>query len=206
MTLSMLLPLLTACATPNFKRTGRPLAAAEQRVSLPVFAVPTVDGRQGNQLLALFVDASKGDEVTLTAVWADEDIQAPLLDLLYDWQRWGQWHRLADVESFSYRYTDFTGATGSPKPQPASITFPNTYSGAQTWDVLPADHHGATLAAEEFLWLDGRPVIFVNTWNHLLSNSNNNPQLDLEFVGDYPVYSGSRAEVQALYEAVYQEQ
>ena len=49
-------------------------------------------------------------------------------------------------------------------------------------------------------------MIFVNTWNHLLSNSNNNPQLDLEFVGDYPVYSGSRAEVQALYEAVYQEQ
>ncbi|MDP6956653.1 MAG: hypothetical protein QF599_11830, partial [Planctomycetota bacterium] len=177
----------------------RPLGPRAQGIVLPIFAVPVLDRRQGNELLALFVEL-EGPRASLTAVWTDEDIQIPLLDALYDWHRWGKWHRVADVESFSYA---FPSAPGGGRATPSEIIFPGAYSAQQTWDVLPAEHQVAHLPAEDFLWLDGRPVIFVNTWNHLLSNENNNPHLALEFVADYPVYAGSRAEVQKLYEAVY---
>ena len=52
-----------------------------------------------------------------------------------------------------------------------------------------------------FEQLDGRPVVHVATWNHLFSSEDRNPGLTKGLVTDFPVLQGSRADVEAVFEA-----
>lgn len=47
----------------------------------------------------------------------------------------------------------------------------------------------------------GRILIYINTWNHMFSEKNNNPHReDLITLRDYPLYQGTRQEVEAFYQ------
>jgi len=70
--------------------------------------------------------------------------------------------------------------------------------------VLAALHYTALVPGTEFETTpDGRPIIYVNTWNHMMSEVDNNPNMPKTDWADYPVYSGNSGQVQALFEAVW---
>ena len=61
---------------------------------------------------------------------------------------------------------------------PLQLDF-DVYAGGQRWDVLLADHLSAVVPIDALEQRDGRPVVYVNTWNHMFSQRDNNPDLEL---------------------------
>ena len=202
------------CPTPDFSRTCTRLAPGALPFPLPVFRVPLVD--DDCPILAVFVEQTGPEAAELHVVTADEDHPLPVIDQLYDAQRWfglveptrtfpfvrrargrAGYRRIADVETLVIQLDpDRPGA-------PAAIRFPGTYSGDQGWNVLLARHLSATIPWEHFDLDDGRPVLHVNTWNHLFSNEPNNGCERHRLVTDYPVFEGSRAHVQRQFETIW---
>eukprot|EP00906_Rhabdomonas_costata_P033533 RCo047249 len=83
------------------------------------------------------------------------------------------------------------------------IAFTHTWSADETWDSPPNDEsHTFRVPYAEFEKQDPpkpaeggagapRPVIYVNTATHLLGNKNNNTDLEMATVSDYPMYAGT---------------
>ena len=182
---------------------------------LPVFRTPIQD--DDCPILAVFVEYDGGDRAALHVVTADEDHPLPLVDQLYDAHRWfglvapsrrfpfvriapaasGGYRRIADIETVEL----VLGGSGGQRLE--AIRFPGTYSREQGWNVLLARHHSATIPAREFDFEGARPVLHVNTWNHLFGERSTNPGARHRLVRDYPVRRGTRAELQALYDGVW---
>ncbi len=203
-----------SCPTPDFSRTCARLAPGALPFPLPIFRIPLVD--DDCPILAVFVDQTSPEAVQLHVVTADEDHPLPVVDQLYDAQRWfglvepartfpfvrrargrAGYRRIADVETFVIQLDPARPGA------PAAIRFPGTYSGDQSWNVLLARHLSATIPWEQFDLEDGRPVLHVNTWNHLFSNQPTNGCSRHRLVSDYPVYRGSRADVQRHFDTVW---
>lgn len=202
------------CPSPDFERSCAPVDPETLPFPLPVFRVPLED--DDCPIVAVFVSLEGPDVAELHVVTADEDHPLPIVDQLYDAQRWfglversrtfpfirrargrGGYRRVADLETVIVELDP--ARPGSP----AAIRFPGTYSGDQRWDVLLARHHSAEIPWDQFDLEDGRPVLYVNTWNHLFSNDPSNGCLGHRLVGDYPVYQGSRAEVQRHFDTIW---
>lgn len=202
---------LTTCEEPDFTLLGTPLVPAAEALPQPVFRVPVVD--RCNPLLAVFVDVDVPAQPEFNVVWKDEDFPIPLVDELYDAERWsgyfrltfsfpfvgfdmgsGGFNRRADIEAFAYQLDEAGDVV--------AIVFAHTYSAGQTWNVLRVRHRSAVVPIEAFEMVDGRPVIYVNTWNHMFSNENTNPGLELIEHSAARTFSGSRGEVEGFYQAV----
>lgn len=213
----LVLAPLSTCPAPDFQQVATPPSLEEQRILLPVFRVPTSDW--DCPILGVFIDWSNPDSVELNVVTADEDNPYIFLDWPYDADRW--WgifdlyetppyitidlssdggHRVADVESIQY---NIQSAPVMGDIFPDQIIFDGTWSDDQTWSTPFVLHYSKTYDGSEFELVDGRPVIYINTWNHLFSATNNNPNKALREIKDYPVYSGTRAEIESFYEAVW---
>ena len=96
------------------------------------------------------------------------------------------------------------------------MEYPGTYSGEQKWNEKVPHHGEATVDLEKFEKKDGTdPIIWVNTWNHLLGDKNNNPELEITYQRpmkagsvetkesrDFVVRLGSRAEVDARFKGI----
>ena len=202
------------CPSPDFDRACSPADPGGLPFPLPVFRVPLED--DDCPILAVFVGLEGPRAAELHVVTADEDHPLPVVDQLYDAQRWfglvepsrtfpyirrargrGGYRRIADVE------TVIVTLDPARPSSPTAIRFPGTYSGDQRWNVLLARHHSAEIPFDQFDLEDGRPVLYVNTWNHLFSNDPTNGCDDHRLVGDYPVYLGTRADVQRHFDAVW---
>ncbi|KAA3611814.1 MAG: hypothetical protein DWQ01_06935 [Planctomycetota bacterium] len=209
--------ILPACPQPDFERDAQPPGSEELRLVLPVFRVPELDS--ANPLLAVFIDMSRPGEAELNVIFSDEDHIWEVTDLIYDGNRWWGWfdldeqwpffiwepydpglQRIADVESIRY---EFPNASASGPIDAERIQFPGTYSKNQTWNVPIAFHYSSIFDAAEFEQVQGRPVVYVNTWNHMFAPHQNNPNLPWTEIADYPIYKGTREELEALYQAVW---
>ena len=203
---------LAARAEPDLPAVATPAGAEELALPLPVFRIHASDA--DNPFQAVFVDLSDPGRPELNVIWRDEDNPIPLFDVVYDADRWWglfhlstswpffEWdpastggHRIADVETITYQMTPAGGLS--------TLEFDSTYAGDQPWDVVFALHIDATLPLGAFETVEGRPVVYVNTWNHLFSNENGNPGMPLVELSDVPVYKGTREEIEAFYEAVW---
>lgn len=179
---------------PDFETRATRLEAAG--VPLPVLMLDAANVVAGNDLAAVFVDRSQADRTTLTLVFVDEDHPIWGLDQAYDQVRWRSLHREADVEGLEIIHGSAT---------PAAIRFSTTYGGAQTFGVWVPRHLSETVAWEQIETSeDGRPRVYVTTWNHMMSERDTNPDRAKVEAADYPVYAGSRADVEALFQAVWQ--
>ncbi len=74
------------CPAPDFSRTCARLAPEALPFPLPVFRVPLVD--DDCPILAVFVEQTGPEAAELHVVTADEDHPLPVIDQLYDAQRW----------------------------------------------------------------------------------------------------------------------
>mmetsp|Transcript_57662 Transcript_57662/g.140825 ORF Transcript_57662/g.140825 Transcript_57662/m.140825 type:complete len:226 (+) Transcript_57662:168-845(+) len=156
--------------------SGEELEKIRNAGFLPVVATPTVDFHGNNQLTTLYVALyENGAEITL--LFLDEDRPNQCEDCLYDTIRRPLFGRFSDVESIIVIGKD--------------MVFPGTFSADQTWKTKVPSHNEATVPLDKFeRHGDGSEiVIFVNTWNHLLGDSNTNPGEKMTY--QHPQLAGS---------------
>jgi hypothetical protein len=106
-----------------------------------------------------------GNATEVTVVFKDEDHPNGFLDPLYDLYRLAKWGRIKDIETF-YIYED-------------KVIFPDDYASVTSFYQTEDLHTHAEIPLDEFQRVDGKIVVYVNTWNHMFSNK---PLPDLEYV------------------------
>ncbi|KAG7363099.1 hypothetical protein IV203_026459 [Nitzschia inconspicua] len=169
---------------------------------LPVVAGPSVDFHGTNQLQTVYIaEYENGAELTL--LFLDEDRPNACEDCLYDTIRRPLFGRYTDVESVIIIGKE--------------MVFPGTYAADQTWKEKMPKHNTATVPMEKFeKHGDGAEfILWVNTWNHLVGEQNNNPAMEIthqhaQAAGgkehiknkDFVVRKGSRAEVDARFKGI----
>lgn len=96
------------------------------------------------------------------------------------------------------------------------MEFPGTHSGEQKWNEKVPHHGEESLELTKFGKKDETdPIIWVNTWNHLLGEKNNNPDMEMTYQQaqkaggveskdnkDFVIRIGSRAEVDARFKGL----
>lgn len=136
-------------------------------------------------------------KLEITVVFKDEDHPDNLKDFFYDIYRRFKYHRVDDVETFFIYYEILKNPFI--KLQPLFVFFPDTYSYNQKFLEKHIKHYSDIIKIEDFKLIGKRPIIFINTWNHLFSNRNNNKNLELIDYSNYNIYKGSRQFVESTY-------
>ncbi len=211
---AIIILLIGACTTtPNFNKVApklpHQLETEGYTKTLPIFLLPEIDIKNGNELVAVFISKRQKNELSITVIFKDEDHPSAITDFLYDIYRRFKYHRTMDVETFYYRYPE---KNDKGIPIPKSIYFHGTYSKNQIFSPKSVKHYTADIPFESFLksknplckkkkidTLFPRPLIFINTWNHMFGERNNNLNLKLVTIANYPVYYGNREDVERLY-------
>jgi hypothetical protein len=171
---------------------------------LPVIALPEQDVEHGNGVSAVAVAwYERGQEITVH--FRDEDRPDKCSDMAYDCLRSPLFGRRSDIETFFLLQAD------------GEVFFPGTASGDAAWSAAAPAHLTASIPLDQFQRDGaGRPIVYVNTWNHLFGHKNNNEHMPLVSsrpaagsavavandgarVPLYPVLSASRAEVDRQY-------
>jgi hypothetical protein len=187
---------------PDFAKAAKPVSGIEASVPVPIFVSPSSD--RDNEIVAFFVSQKGPKTVECTAVFRDEDYPLFGADEMYDFYRWTWgWKRVADLESFVYRYKHKL-QVGKPQ-SPHSVRFSSTFSGDQRFFVYAVKHLQRTIPFDSFQRLGSRPRFYVNTWNHLYSFKNNNPATDMHVYNDFSIFHGSRREVEKIFKALHEQ-
>lgn len=156
---------------------------------VPLVRQPLSDVNGGQPLTNVFVDVFEQsiygyslpglNIIEISLVWSDEDVPNNVpLDIAYDAVRLVLWGRIQDIETFFitvdragglfYRVGFIRIGCGRPGIQNIDPCF----SGAQTW--TGSNHYEAKLDRINFSKTQERVWINVNTWNHMLGNTQNN--------------------------------
>jgi hypothetical protein len=169
------------------------LNTLRSRGHLPCVACPSVDFEGHNQLQTIYVAVyENGTELTL--LFLDEDRPNACEDCLYDTIRRPLFGRFSDIETL-FIVND-------------TVDFPGTHAGAQNWTAKVPSHNESTLELSVFEKKEECPVLWINTWNHLIGEKNNNTEMDMTYQcaqsaggieslenKDFVVRIGSREEV-----------
>jgi len=156
----------------------------------PIFKVPEVDIKGRNEIVEVsFGLCGKGVEVTV--VFRDEDRPRQCEDLAYDCIRLPLFGRSEDIETFTV-IRDERGVF-------TDLHFAGTWSGDQTWQTAMPTHLTETVPLEDFETEGGRPVVWVNVWNHLFGARNTNSSMPSRAVERYKCTSGTRDDVDQRY-------
>ncbi len=169
---------------------------------LPVIAGPSVDFLGTNQLQTIYIaEYEHGAEITL--LFLDEDRPNACEDCIYDTIRRPLFGRYSDVETVIIINDE--------------MVFPGTYSAEQTWKEKVPQHNETTIPMNEFeKHGDGSEfILWINTWNHLMGEKNNNPGVEITYQHaqaaggkenmdnkDFVVRKGSREEVDARFKGL----
>ena len=177
------------------------LKLLKERGHLPCIAIPSVDFEGKNQLQTLYVAVyENGTELTL--LFLDEDRPDACGDCFYDTIRRPLFGRYSDIESIIIIGNE--------------VHFPGTYSADQTWKTLAPAHNEKIVDLATFeKRAENEPIFWINTWNHLIGDKNNNTTMEMTYqqpqpVGgkeslenkDFVVRKGSRAEVDARFKGI----
>ena len=178
--------------------TEEELKVLKERGHLPWIAGPSVDFEGKNQLQTLYVAVyENGTELTL--LFLDEDRPNACGDCFYDTIRRPLFGRFSDIESVIIIGNE--------------VHFPGTYSADQTWKTMAPAHNEKVVDLATFEKREtNEPIFWINTWNHLIGDKNNNTTMDITYQQaqaaggienvankDFVVRKGSRAEVDARF-------
>lgn len=158
-----------------------------QSNNLPVLIQPEEDIRSGNDLLATYCKAEitpQGLEMKISYVFRDELHPSIWKDRIYRMYRKFKYGRTMDIESVLVRWK----ANGDLE----EIDLKNVYSGDQVFRSDPVRHYDSVLKPAKMEFRNLRPVLFVNTWNHMFGEKDTNPQLPKMEILDTELKYGSR--------------
>lgn len=171
----------SSCRYPSLAQNGAP------KTYPVVFLVPEKDHHNPIESVFYQSDTTQGKIISaVTVVFRDEDEPFFLFDWCYDAYRKQHYRRKKDIETFYLRSDSATGAIDS-------LFFPGTWSGTQVFHKGVVKHFSAGFAAPSFQQISNKPVIYVNTWNHLFAPENVNPKLRLDTVAVGRLDAGDRA-------------
>lgn len=163
----------------------------------PIFMIPQkdiVDGDNGITEVA-FGESEVVNGVEVTVIFKDEDRPNHMEDIVYDAIRKPLFGRTEDIETFTF----VRGEDGAFH----TILFKGTYSGdEQDWSCKAPKHMTEEVSIADFSKDGDRTLIWVNVWNHLFGRKNNNPNMEMQRVEDYPCTSGTRAKVDSRYKGM----
>lgn len=156
---------------------------------IPRVACPSCDFTGKNQLSTLYV-AEYENGIELTFLFLDEDRPNMCTDRFYDCIRRPLFGRHSDIETVFI--IDNDDEKDGDNKKACCVEFPGTYSAEQTWETGMPQHNEATIELSKFGLVEAQqdettttqPTIWVNTWNHLLGEKNNNADLDITYM--YP--------------------
>jgi len=181
--------------------TEEDIKRLREKGHLPCVGTPSVDFNGLNQLQTVYVaEYEHGTE--LTFLFLDEDRPNMCEDCLYDTIRRPLFGRFSDIESVII-IND-------------SCEFPGTYSAEQTWKEKMPSHNESSIELSKFEKKDDtEPIFWINTWNHLIGEKNNNSDMEITFQRpmkegskeslesrDFILRKGSRAEVDARFKGL----
>lgn len=181
--------------------TEEDMKRLREKGHLPCVATPSVDFEGLNQLQTIYV-AEYENGTELTFLFLDEDRPNMCEDCIYDTIRRPLFGRYSDIESVII-IND-------------TVEFPGTYSGDQTWKAKVPAHNNDTIDFSKFEKRDGTdPIFWINTWNHLIGEKNNNTDMEITYQRamkegsketvesrDFVIRKGSRAEVDARFKGL----
>ncbi len=177
------------------------LKMLKERGHFPCIGTPAVDFNGKNQLQTLYVAIyENGTELTL--LFLDEDRPNACGDCFYDTIRRPLFGRYSDIESVLI-IDD-------------KVHFPGTYSGDQTWKAVAPAHMEKILDLAAFEKDEANnPILWINTWNHLIGEKNNNTTMPITYQKaqaaggieslenkDFVVRRGSRDDVDARFKGL----
>jgi len=176
------------------------IARLQEKGHLVCVAIPAVDIEGRNNLQTIYyAEYENGTEITL--LFKDEDRPNALLDGVYDTIRKPLFGRKSDIETI-FIIKD-------------SVEFPGTYAGKQEWNEKIPKHEEATVELSKFEKKEKDPVLWINTWNHLIGESNNNTSEEIVYsrplaanstesssTTDYVARKGSREEVDGMFKGL----
>jgi hypothetical protein len=178
--------LLSSCYSFRLSKVLPPLADRFR----PIFCIPACDTKNPLEQVYYFFKPGNGERVLeLSLVFKDEDQPFFLADWAYDLFRRFKYHRKKDIETL---YLHFDAVSGLLK----SIDFGDAYSGDQKFSKAIVKHFRSILLAAQIKQQQGRPLLFINTWNHLLAEYDTNPALSKTTYADYLCVEGSRQDAE----------
>lgn len=157
---------------------------------LPVFSVPESDSNNG--IIEVFTSLSERDlSLEVTVVFSDEDYPCLIMDFFYDIYRFFRYGRVEDIETFYIRF-DSEGEI-------IAVDFPGVFSEEHAFDDTKNLHASGVLMPNSITCIDGRPLIFINTWNHMFGVIPSFDRASEVFLFNYHLAEGNRSDAEHKY-------
>jgi len=152
----------------------------------PVFIIPACDYRNPIERVYLKEHIEGINSILeVTVVFKDEDQPFFFFDAVYDLYRRFRFHRKKDIETFYIQM-------GDAGKRVESIDFGDAYSKDQRFHKGFVTHYHEVVSGDRIEMKGERPVVYINTWNHLFSEKDTNPSLNKTFYTEYAIFDGNR--------------
>ncbi len=161
---------------------------------IPLFIQPAQDVETGNRLEIIYcskMETLLGKRIELSLVFQDERHPSIWKDKIYRIYRGFKYGRHKDIETLLLEF--------SKKGELLNIHLKNVYSGEQRFTADPVHHFDSVLKSEQIMKEEGKPVLFINTWNHMFSETNMNPELSEKKLNSVELRTGSREKLDSFY-------
>jgi len=194
-----------------FNKQSKLIKRASQidRIFMPIFVIPEIDIKKRNEILSIsyFIVDKTENQITIeySVIFKDEDHPIYLINHLYDFYRSFKWGRIFDIESFKINFikidqnisnNSIDSKIESNKWFIEFIDFENVFSKDQNYFYKNVKHYSNKIEGISFNKINDRVVIYINTWNHLFSNKDNNPDMNKVIIQEYNVFNLSRNEIE----------
>ncbi len=166
---------------------------------LPIFVEPQIDYKHKNDILGVSIffkeDGENSKLIEYTILFKDEDYPNFFINFIYDIFRLFKYKRIIDTETFFIYYVK----TPDNIWKPEYINFPDDYSSKQTFFEKKVKHFSIKIEGNVFEKKNHRIVIYINTWNHMFSNKDNNPNLRKLIIENYKIFYGNRDDMEKIF-------
>ncbi len=161
---------------------------------LPLFIQPIRDIENGNRLEIIYCSRREtpfGKRIELNLVFQDERHPSVWKDRIYRIYRSFKYGRHKDIETIRLQF--------SKSGELSTVHLKNVYSGKQKFAEDPVYHFDSVLKSEQLMKKNQKNVLFINTWNHMFSEKDSNPELPKKQLDSVELRTGSREELDLFY-------
>ncbi|TGL61589.1 surface adhesion protein Lsa23 [Leptospira sarikeiensis] len=164
------------------------------KADLILLSQPEIDIQTGNGLVGIYCKADitpAGFEWEISLVFQDEIHPSGWKDFFYRIYRRFRYGRTYDIESFLVRL--------EPDAKTFQLDLRNVYSGEQIFEEDPVVHKDKILSSSSLESRNSFPVLYINTWNHMFGEKDNNPKLTKQEIQISEFRFGSRSQLDGYF-------
>ena len=168
------------CFKPNFDKTELiQLNRKDLNIQLPIFGEVITNSDKGIQYVVLSKEDTKPGEILIDIYWEDEWHPCFLFDWVYRLVRKCKYSRTYDHQSIRIYVTD--------EKKIYKCYSSNWADDGSSYNVCIAKHRCFTYPLVDFELINGDPVVYISTWNHMYSKEPLDP-IEYDKNNVYPIY------------------